>query len=66
VRAVADIAGSGRVAVNPGTLTVGYQIGRQINVAKPYTISTIPFGTKPLPSAWFDRHRSGADRNRLV
>jgi hypothetical protein len=67
VQAVADIAGSGRVAVNLGTLTVGYQIGRQINVPKPDTISTISIRHQTLcRPAWFDHHRSGADQNRLV
>ncbi|WP_433734233.1 MspA family porin [Nocardia sp. CA-129566] len=33
LRAVADIAGAGSVAVNSGTLTLGYQIGCQIDVS---------------------------------
>lgn len=92
VTAIADISGSGRQAVGSGSLTLGYQVGCQIDVSngmsvgisalvgpnigvtvapapginvggsalmmpsvsvnpKPGTITSLPFGTKPLTGA---------------
>ncbi|WP_255219243.1 MspA family porin [Nocardia tenerifensis] len=81
LKAVADISGMGTAPVNSGAITLGYQLGCQVDVTsgaaiglaigpsisigittgvglsasisptmylKPGTITTIPFGTKPL------------------